>query len=266
MQKPRYFGMTVVQVGILAGLAALTGIVLCVGAALIIFDRPAAALPEVVIASPTSPSSQPRPTATPQPTLAPAPTETPEFTPTEIPGWKKFAGSGVELWLPENYAGGDPATDLEAIVGEIRALGADFEEIAAEVEQQLPEAKVSIFAFDKNVGDALTLTTVQITSEPLDSDVALTMDEYLDAVIQNLPSDYRVVERRIEQLDRYEAGRLTVDYKITDEDVSVFRKRLIYAIRAGDAMWVVQFLTERDDFKAHQPAFELSIQTFVVQP
>jgi len=75
-----------------------------------------------------------------------------------------------------------------------------------------------------------------------------------------------LVERKIEILDRYQAGRLSVDYKITDQQVSVFRKRLIYAIRVDDAMWVVQYLTERDDFKDALPIFELSIQTFVVQP
>jgi len=267
MHQRRYFGMTVVQVGILAGLAVLVGSVLCVGLVLILADRAASAAPrEVVIASPALATPPPMPTSAPRPTLTPEPTATPGVTSTPVPGWKRFEGSGAELWLPENYKGGNPATGLETIVAEIRALGPDFDEIANEVEQNLSDSHVAIFAFDANVGDALTLTTVQVISESLDSDVEITMDAYLDAVIKNLPADYRVVERKIEILDRYQAGRLSVDYKITDQQVSVFRKRLIYAIRVDDAMWVVQYLTERDDFKDALPIFELSIQTFVVQP
>jgi hypothetical protein len=261
--------MTVAQIGILAGLAVLICIVFSGGAVVILLDAAASSAQGGAVGvstlAPTLPSAS-LPTHTLQPTLTPEPTATPGVTQTPIPGWVKFEGGGVELWLPENYRGGNPATDLNAIAREIRALGPDFAGIAAEVEQQLPEAGVSIFAFDRNVGDALTLTTVQIVGEPLDSDVDLTLDEYLNAAVRNLSSDQRVVERRVEKLDRYEAGRLVVDYKITEGDVSVFRKRLIYAIRAGDAMWVVQYLTERDDFKAHLPTFESSIQTFAVQP
>lgn len=56
-----------------------------------------------------------------QPTAISHPKNTP------IPGWEKFAGEGVELWLPESFEGGNLEEDINAIVENLKKLGPDFE-------------------------------------------------------------------------------------------------------------------------------------------
>src|SRR5919199_4461962 len=49
------------------------------------------------------------PAVTPTNTVSPTATLTPSPAPTvtSIPGWSKFRGGGVEIWLPNSFVGGD---------------------------------------------------------------------------------------------------------------------------------------------------------------
>src|SRR5207248_2361425 len=123
----------------------------------------------------------------------------------------------------------------------------------------------ALFAIDTQRGEATSPTTVQVSREAL-TNPALTLDEYLNTFIQKLPADARLVDRRIVTVDDNPAGRLFVEYKFTSLGLDVFRKRVIYALRQGNTIWVVQYVTERDDFQERLPVFELSIQTFRSAP
>lgn len=260
-RKRRYLGMTGMQIGILAGLSACLCVVIGAGA-MFIMGNTQPASPDTSSSLPETPTMIPEDAFGPTPTPTLPPTDLPVATP--IPGWKKFEGGGVEVWMPGTYEGGDPSQDRAGIVAKIKAMGADFNNIAQEVEQKLSESQYAIFAFDTNVGDALSLTTLQVASETLNSDLVIDMNGYLDAIVQHLDADQRLVDRRIETLDYYEAGRLFIEYKIGDEKISLYRKRAIYVVRVGATMWVLQYITERDDFKNQFPIFEQSIHTFRV--
>lgn len=181
-----------------------------------------------------------------------------EPAPTSIPGWKKFEGDGVELWLPESFEGGNLDEDLEVIVDRLKQLGPDFENIAQMIEQN-PSAFV-LWAFDSEVGDAGFLTNVNATREQIFP--SITMDTYLDAATKQLPPQFRVVDREIVSLDHYEAGRLFVDLTISGTEA----KEVLYAIKDGDTMWIVVYATGADEFDERLPTFERSINTFVIQP
>jgi len=250
--QPHYFGMTVLQISSLAALGLLNVIVLVTGAMVVMGSQGSFNMPEV---------AHRLPTPLPQPTSTQPPIPTPLPTPTPLPGWQMFAGDGVSLWLPESYVGGDPATEREAITFQLRNLGSNFDQIA-EIEQQFPPPPYALFAFDTQVGEATSPTTVQVSHESLESNPAITMDEYLNLLLQKLPPDARLVDRRLEAIRNSEAGRLFVEYRFTDLGLDLFRKRAIYAVRVGHTMWVVQYITERDDFQERWPVFESSIQTF----
>ena len=149
--------------------------------------------------------------ATLQPTVTPQPAATPQPTATPIPGWAKFEGGGVEIWLPESYKGGDLEQDVAVIVAELENLGPDFEQMAKMIEQD-PSMYV-IWAFDSQVGDSGLLTNVAVTTEKVLS--AITIDTYLDAALKQFPAQFQVVERDIVSLADHQAGRLVIEFTIS---------------------------------------------------
>ncbi|MEE8152553.1 MAG: hypothetical protein V3T76_05915 [candidate division NC10 bacterium] len=181
--------------------------------------------------------------------------ETPQPTAPAVPGWQKFEGRNVELWLPPTYQGGDlSGKNLEMVVEGIRTLGPDFEEVAQVIERN-PSAFL-IFAVDSEVGESGNLTNMNVVAERVPS--AVTMNTYLDLVAKKLPRQYRVIEREIVQLDHHQAGRLVLEI----EDV----KQLMYAIKSDNTMWAVNYSTGVEEFEQRLPVFEQSARTFNVRP
>lgn len=175
-------------------------------------------------------------------------------TMTPIPGWEKFEGDDVELWLPESFDGGDLSSDLDVIVENLRRLGSDFEDMAEMIEQN-PSAFV-LWAFDSKVGYSGFLTNVNITKERSLS--AVSIETYLDAVINQLPSQFHIVERATFSLETYEAARIIVEFSIS----GVRGKEALYLIKDGKTMWGITFATGADEFSQRLPIFEQSILTF----
>ncbi len=224
--KASFFGMTPAQAAVLAVLAVVSFVVLGVGLFVSLTDR------------------------------APAPPAQP--TPTPIPGWKALEGEGVTLWLPVSFTGGDPETDLELIVGSVRALGPEYLQLAQMIEQN--QTAFVIWAFDAQVGPSGFLTNVNVTREKAPS--ATTVSAYMEAVVKQLPSDFRVVGREVVALDRYQAGQLTLEFTVLGRA----GKQLSYMIKDGRTMWTVTYSTGADEFERRQPIFEQSAHTFVIQP
>ncbi|MCK5053424.1 MAG: hypothetical protein KAR65_04060 [Anaerolineales bacterium] len=179
-------------------------------------------------------------------------------TATPIPGWERFEGGDVELWLPESYKGGNLSEDIELIVDNLRSLGPDFEQMALIVEQN-PSMYV-IWAFDSEIGDSGALTNMAVTTEKVLS--ALTIDTYMDAALRQLPAQFQVVERGIVSLGEYQAGRLVMEFTIS----GVAGKELMYVVKDDNTIWVITFGTGAEDFEQRLPVFEQSVQTFRIQP
>lgn len=208
--------------------------------------------------TPTPTPIPPRATSTPvPPTATPTPVP-PTPTPTPIPGWEKFEARGIEMWLPESYEGGDPGQDLDVIVEKLRTLGPDFVQMAQMIEQN-PSA-FALWAFDSDVGDSGFLTNVNVVTERVLS--AMTVETYSDMMVRQLPSQFRVVERGIVSLDHYQAERVLVETSIMGVEI----KQVMYVIKEGNAIWIVNFSTGADEFERRLPAFEQSMRTFKIQP
>jgi hypothetical protein len=178
-------------------------------------------------------------------------------TGTPIPGWKKFEAEGVEIWLPESFEGGNPSEDLDMIVDRLNSLGPEFETMAQTIEQN-PDAFV-FWAFDSDIGESGILTNVNIVTQRVVS--AITVETYLDMTAQQLPSQFRVVERGMVDLEYYTAGRIVVEATILSAEV----KEVMYLIKHGKSMWGVTYSTGAVEFDARLPMFEQSINTLVIK-
>jgi len=194
------------------------------------------------------------PTATTVPTETPIPTATPDV----LAGWNKFTGSGIEIWLPASFEGGDLENDLDVIVEKLKALGPDFEQVAATIEAN-PTAFV-LWAFDSKLGSTGYLTNVNIVKEQVVS--AITLDMYAQALQQQLPSYLTISEQNQGKLDRYASLRL-----VLDTDISGTKgKELMYIIKDSNIIWAITFATALDEFEGRLPEFDQSVQTFNLQP
>src|SRR5690349_15889482 len=104
-QNRKFFGMTPLQLGILAGLAGIACLLFGLAGAFLLRANavPFRRAPENALV----------PQAT--PTMIVIPTLTPTQTPTPLPyemlipsGWAQFQTGLVEIWLPSNFKPGDP--------------------------------------------------------------------------------------------------------------------------------------------------------------
>ena len=191
------------------------------------------------------------PTAGPQTTVASQPAGTPGA------GWEKYEGSGAELWLPESYEGGDLTEDVDVIVESVRRLGSDYEQIAQMVEQN--RSMYVIWAFDSEVGSSGVLTNANVAREKVLS--AVTMDTYLDAVPNQLPDQWQVLEQDIVTLGDYQAGRLVIETPPLAASGDVVNE-LLYIVEDGNTMWLLTFATGANEWKERLPVFEKSALTF----
>jgi len=183
-------------------------------------------------------------------------TETSYSAGTVVEGWKMFKGGGAELWLPASYEGGDLSKDLDVVVERVRALGPDYEAIARTMERN--RSAFAIWAFDSQIGESGGLTNVTVVSERVPS--AVTVETYLGLVRKKLTKDFRVVDQGMVSLALYQAGRVVLEADLGRAHI----KQIMYVVKNGSTVWVVNFATGADEFDARSPAFESSVRNLRV--
>ena len=175
-----------------------------------------------------------------------------------LPGWVKFEGDGIEIWLPETYVGGNIEENLDLIVERLRNLGPDFEQMARTIEQN--PSMYSIWAIDSVIGDSGFLTNICAIREEVMS--VVTIDMYLDATIKQLPAQFQVEKREIGTLGDYQAGYLILYTEINGQKI----RELLYTVKSKNTMYVFTFATGASEFDQRSPEFEQIMQTFSIQP
>ncbi len=247
----RYFGMTLVQIGILAALAFIACIVIGILGMMLLNSAPAA--PQI---APTY-TLQPRPTtvltATPWPTITP------------IPGWQEytFADGQARIWLPASYIGGDTVTSSGSIMEKLKAT-VDDEAFANDIQELIASPEVSLFAFDTEFSTVIRF--MFISRETLSPDLVFTLDDYLNRMMDDAAGGgSRVVERQITQLDSYPIGKLVVENKIPAGDVEVFVTVSVYVIQVDNTMWLITFRTGREEFGSYRLIMETCAGSFWIQ-
>lgn len=231
-EDQKYFGMTRVQIGILAGMAAVFLLVVCVGGWFVLRNLSSSGF------------SAPQQTATVAPTVTSIvvipPTVTPTITMTPVPyeqlvpaDWKQYKTSLVEIWLPLNFRLADKKT-VNTTAG------------FALPEMLISENPSKSSAYTMLVGISYDLMTGE------------SLDKFLDAKFPNLPYQARVSDRRTVFVNTVEARRIVVEFRINNIDYN----DMVYVFLDGSTVWYVEYVAQIGEFFDNLPIFEQSIKTF----
>lgn len=162
-------------------------------------------------------------------------------------GWERFAASGIEVWLPSSYEGGEPSKgDLDAIVDALKLTGrSDF----ASYVEAVKSAFVLLMIDNDlaNVG-----ASVSVAKAPAPS--ALGLEAIVEANIRQLPAGVVIMERRPYTLGNRPAVRLALEIDADFGTVSEF----LYVFKSVNAYWVVVYAAPKSAFERNIPIFEES--------
>lgn len=262
-KSKRYYGMTISQIGILGGMAAM----ICILGAVFLFMLmlpPSQAQQSVrTVLPPTlsftsTPQFQTSPSQTPTPTLSGAVVAT--SAPPE--GWVEFQTQGAMLWLPANFVGGDLVSNKPDTYAKMVRLGNLYKNTANAVKDAGPE--YVLWMVDKSIRsqtDVIPTVNVQriIQTEEISLDDYL--DEYLtNGNIEGTPVAMMLTineTKRLNMLGR-EAKRLTTSTSYAGHEAT----GLTYYIKDGMEIWVITYYVSPNAYFDMLPTIEQSFQTF----
>jgi hypothetical protein len=258
-QKPkRYFGMTIVQVGILAVLACLACSLTGTG---LYFALNSFVPPVNVATQPQVESETPTPEMTSTPTLTATPTRIPSPTPTKyedtIPaGWKQYIEQfRYEIWFPPEYTPVDSRGKLQELIQIYEDGG--FSEVAQLRTATLEEdvTHYVLWMADTVISPLRYQTNISIATYPLER---RTLAEYVEAQMAEFPPSIRVMERRAYSLSVYPAERLWLENSLSNTTLGM----VMYVVRAQDNAWIITCYTHFNEFYARLPIFDQIASTF----
>jgi serine/threonine-protein kinase len=194
--------------------------------------------------------SSPAPAATsgrPLATLGTAATSAASTSSQNSADWKRLSASGIEIWLPPSYEGGDPTKgDLDAIVSALRSSGnADF---AATLDAARSAVQLLMIDNDlSNLGTSVNAVKVSVPS-------ALGLDAIVQLNLQQLPAGVQVHDRRSLTVGGQPAVRVTADVNVGVGTV----REWIYLVKSGNGAWGIVYAAPVDIFERNTSVFEES--------
>lgn len=231
-QDRKYLGLTLQQVGILAGLA--------VGACILLSAAAWLALRTGIGLLSGPPESEPihingsTPTPFLLPTLSPTATLTPVPYEALVPeGWEQHKTALIELWMPSEFKNAAPGV-VSGVAGNSVIL--DLALVATTGKSSYPRS-------------------VSVSFEPLPSG---TLDEFLEIKLSNIPAEVNLAVRQKVSINSMEATRLMFE----SQAGSLYINDLLFVFQDGGTVWYVKYSAEISEFYEMQPVIEDSIQTF----
>ncbi len=172
-----------------------------------------------------------------------------ENTSQNIPfGWKKFEGSGAELWLPPSWQSGDFRNKLNKLKTNSGSRNPDLENLTQIVKQN--PSFFTIWAFDTKTANSISLgNNVMIINEKIHPNT--NFKNYLHKFI---PNGFILLDIKTYKVEDYDVGRIM--------QLGKNSKQIQYVIKDGSNIWTVLFSARQDEFEQELPIFEASIQTF----
>ena len=248
--SPEIFGMSMVEIGILAVLLI----------AILIFTG-------FIILNSINKS---RAENTPQVTQA-TPTLTPSVTPfvksTPIPDWNQFEFSDTraEIWLPNNCQGGDPIAYPEILDMTIDVFMPN-ESYATFAKEFVDDSPMVFFAFDP---DPNSIWRSMYVRQDLLKTTAFDMETHLNQIVgQTSGRNIRVTNQYLNDLDYYrDVGVLIFEEhkELVEGEIYLF-KIYVFAIPIEDEIWHLEYQVLRDDAAKYQETIFNSARSFYVQP
>ena len=251
-QNKRYFGMTVIQLGIL-GCLGLVALGMVLGGGIFITTSlgstgPSGRAPQDI-------------SATPEWTATPIITETPTLTPTATPfpydelipsGWEQHITSDIEIWLPTRFKSVNVENERREMIDLYQDIGLD--EIARTM-QENPSAYV--FWFKASESDAVPYTaniSIEFQAVSIES-----LDIYLDQkYINEESSPFRVVNRKEILGGIHQTRRILLESTLDNYYVAVAQ----YAIYDGTHLWFINCTAHYNEFYTLLPDFDKVARTF----
>jgi len=236
-QNTKYFGMTVTQIGILAGLAILVLVLFCVVGFLILGKVTGLSAPQQTAVPTATPSITftPTITLTPTQTFTPGPTALP-YELLVTPGWAQQKTALFEFWMIPGYK---PAKSNTLIMGLGGAPVVGLELVGS--------------AFKKSPNKIY----ITVAYEPLTKD---SLDVLFTERLSQLGTSISLSERSKVKINTLPAVRLIFSGRKGNTDIN----ELTYVILDGTTIWYVQYTAELTEFYQLLPVFEASAQTFRV--
>lgn len=254
----RYFGMTLVQVLILAMLGCLACGLISAGSYFVLNFLPRQASMATLI--PTK-FETPTPEITDTPTLTATPTRVPSPTPTKyedsIPvGWNQYREHlRYEIWFPPEYTPVDQRGKLQELIRlyEDNGYGELAQQWTAALEEDV--SHYVLWMADTVVSPLRYQTNVSIATYPLEK---RTLSEYVDRQVRELPPSIRVMERKPYKVGNFPAERLWLENSLSNTTLGM----VMYVIRAQNDVWVITCYTHFNEFYIRQPVFDQIVNTF----
>jgi len=228
--EKKYFGMTMMQVGIIGGMAVILLALVCVGGYLVLRNRG------------QSTDVQSIPTVAPTVTsiVAVTPTLIQTALPTPVPyeqlipaGWNQYKTPLVEIWMPTNFKLADKKT---------QNTSAGF---------STPELLITEIPSKSSAYNMLVSVSWEVmTGDSLDTFV---QDQFPTLPYQAHVSDYRTV-----YVNSVEARRIVLEVRINNIDIN----DMVYVFQDGSTVWYVEYVAQIAEFFDNLPVFEQSIKTF----
>lgn len=267
MQKSknkRYYGMTVSQIGILLGTAAL---LMCVAGAAFFFvlsSAPPAQPPAATRSIPgagtmtSTPKVQRALTGT-----ALTPTSTLDVSAPSAPpdGWVEFQTPGAALWLPPEFIGGDLVLKKEDTITKIARFGRYYRSAVDGIKRA--DQTTVLWMVDKSI-TKLNEMVIAVNARHIIVTEETSLDDYIKSYWDGNDHGTPVAmlftlneTRKLTLLGR-EAKRVTYSYI---EDGHNFLG-LTYYIKDGAEIWAVNYLVDPDQYVEMLHMVEQSIKTF----
>jgi hypothetical protein len=159
----------------------------------------------------------------------------------------------VHLWLPGSFEGGNMGSGFQAIVDRLKSLGPEFAP-AAEILEQNPDVFV-LWAYDPQPGPTGSITNVNVTREDVPEGTSI--DDYLDALIESLPSSFELIDRGTVTVGDSDMGKLVVSSNVQ----GLRGMSVMYSFKEASRFWNVTYSTGADEFVARSPVWGRSIST-----
>jgi hypothetical protein len=232
--RRRYFGMTCLQVILLAGMGLIALGEIGFAARLMLGNGIAPAAAPVQPSQDEPATSLPTLTDTPLPSSTPMP-PTPTFTATTyeslIPsGWNQYKYEKIELWMP-----------------------ADFVKASSKVKDDV------IYAENKNQKGSGFVVSVSLSK---DTPTVTNLDDYIRDGVKQFTPDMTFLEKRSFEVGSYEAVRLKMQAII----MNIPMGEAIYFIKDGGTIWIITGLSHYDEYNNWLKTFDQIAHTFRINP
>lgn len=269
-KRKLYFGMSVSQIGILAGVALVGVIVIFVGIIFVFTSTtpatPASQIPATAAIETLVPSETPTVTA---PAVdvenTPVPTPAPVIATNVPPGdWIEFKTQGAGVWLPPSFVGGDMTTERQASINKVSRLGKYYKNVTNSMKNA--DSETVLWMVDKTPKQTDVITTVTASHTVLTEDV--TLDRYINGLLNGdvggtpVAMLLTVNESKKTTLLGREARRLIVSSTFAGHGTI----EVVYYIKDGANIWGIGYILIPDEYLDLLPLVEESIHTFNLTP